>query len=242
MIIKIDDSIYGFTNIDTTIKEHLNENIDIPKNIHQIWLGKKASPKKWLSSFQNNFLKSHPDWKYKLWTEEDVKDLKLVNQELYDKEESIVAKADLLRYEILFKFGGVYFDADILWLNNKSLDNLLTDTNKTGFFVGREDHRLLANSVIGSSKENNILKVIIDELNKNYSELRVLNSFAPWISTGPVIFSEILKNYKIKILPTFYFYPLSWHYDQTKANPNDYPDSYTIHYGYSTNNLEKYFE
>lgn len=242
MIIQIDESIYGFSNTDTINKEHFNKNIEIPKKIHQIWIGKKTPPKKWLDSFRNSFLESNPDWEYQLWTEEEINDLHLINQQYYDKEESLVAKVDMLRYEILYQFGGVYFDADILWLNNKSLNNLLVDTNQSGIFVGREDHRLLGNSVIGSSIKNNILKEVIDELKTNYKTLRIDNSFPPWIATGPVLFSEILKNYKIKIHPTYYFYPLSWHYDQTKADPNDYPESYTIHFGYSTNNLEVYFE
>jgi mannosyltransferase OCH1-like enzyme len=240
--VKIEDSIYGFINSDINTKEHSVVTSGIPKRIHQIWIGNNKPPYKWIDSFRNKFLTSHPNWEYHLWTENEIKDLKLINNDLYKNEESLVAKSDILRYEILYQFGGIYFDADILWLNNKSLNDLLTDTNQSGIFVGREDHRLLGSSVIGSSQKNKILKEVIDQLRINYKTLRVDNSFPPWIATGPVLFSEILKNYKIKILPTYYFYPLSWHYDQTKADPNDYPESYTIHYGYSTNNLEVYFE
>ena len=48
----------------------------IPKLIHQIWLGDKKLPKNcipWMKSWKN----FNPDWEYKLWNEENIKELKI---------------------------------------------------------------------------------------------------------------------------------------------------------------------
>ena len=83
----------------------------IPKIIHQIWVGDKPAPKKWLKTWQD----IHYDWKYILWDNENIKRLKLRNQEQFDfywKQKRWHGVADILRYEILFQFGGIMPGAD----------------------------------------------------------------------------------------------------------------------------------
>jgi mannosyltransferase OCH1-like enzyme len=48
---------------------------------------------------------------------------KLVNQKYYDECNVLAMKADILRYELLYFFGGIYVDCDFLSL--KSIDNLI---------------------------------------------------------------------------------------------------------------------
>ena len=82
------------------------------KIIHQIWLGPKAPPKWCMDSWRIDYIKNNPDWKYMLWTEKEVKDLNLVNRTEYDSEPTVRGKADILRYEIIYNFGGIYCDVD----------------------------------------------------------------------------------------------------------------------------------
>lgn len=214
-----------------------SQNSSIPKVIHQIWIGPNPPPTKWINSFKVDFIKHNPGWTYRLWTEKEINQLELVNRELYDQEKNLAGKADILRYEILYQFGGVYIDADSQWLNQKSLDPLLARVNETGLFAGREDHRLIGICVIGASQNNPILKYTIETLRKLYHQFRVEEKWDSWVSTGPGLFTECVKSFGITIFPIHYFYPLSWHYDQRAANLNDFPDSYMLHYGYSTNNF-----
>ena len=44
----------------------------IPKIIHQIWLGPNKRPDIWMNSWKINYIKKHPDWTYKLWTEKEI--------------------------------------------------------------------------------------------------------------------------------------------------------------------------
>ena len=108
-----------------------NQNcINIPKIIHQIWLGPKKPPQWCIDSWKINYINSNPDWEYKLWTEKEINDFKLKNENIYDKEPTYRGKSDIARYEILFREGGIFLDADSLWINNKSLNNLFDEINK----------------------------------------------------------------------------------------------------------------
>jgi inositol phosphorylceramide mannosyltransferase catalytic subunit len=87
-----------------------SEKTRIPKIIHQIWLGSPL-PEKY-KALQKSWIDHHPDWEYRLWTDESLKDFKLHNQALYDSAVNWGEKADILRYEILYRYGGLYVDTD----------------------------------------------------------------------------------------------------------------------------------
>jgi mannosyltransferase OCH1-like enzyme len=79
----------------------------IPRTIHQIWFGPNPRPQQWMSTWRER----HPGWSYQLWTEETLP--QLANQRLFETLGSLWhGKADLARYEILHRYGGVYIDAD----------------------------------------------------------------------------------------------------------------------------------
>lgn len=48
-----------------------------------------------------------------LWTDEHVARLPLFNRAEYDKATNYGAKSDILRYELLYVYGGVYVDCDM---------------------------------------------------------------------------------------------------------------------------------
>jgi mannosyltransferase OCH1-like enzyme len=76
--------------------------LKIPKIIHQIWLGSplpesfKALRQSWITQHMGR------DWLYKLWTDEDVAQMELYNQEFYDATNNYGIKSDILRWEILY--------------------------------------------------------------------------------------------------------------------------------------------
>ena len=84
----------------------------IPKKIHQVWIGEKEPPA-WCVKFGEEMQAMHPDWEYKLWNESNIP--KLVNQDIYDKlpKHRYCFKSDIIRYEIVYKYGGVYADMDM---------------------------------------------------------------------------------------------------------------------------------
>jgi len=86
----------------------------IPKLIHQTWKT-DLIPKQWVS-LVNKVKELNPDWSYKLWTDKE-------NDEFVRKEfpefygifslfPRSIMKADVIRYLLMFRFGGVYLDLD----------------------------------------------------------------------------------------------------------------------------------
>ena len=58
--------------------------------------------------------KNHPDFKLKLWKEEDLSELNLQNHHVInDKSLNPALRADFLRLELLYLFGGIYTDVDM---------------------------------------------------------------------------------------------------------------------------------
>ena len=66
--------------------------------MHQIWIGPNPIPPLY-QNYLNECKKLHPNWEFKIWTDQNIKELNLDNQ-FVDKARSYVLKSDLLRYEI----------------------------------------------------------------------------------------------------------------------------------------------
>ena len=111
----------------------------IPKHIHQVWIGENEPPWEWINGFREQLTQHFPEWTHTLWREKDIADLVLENQIAYNMETQLSGKVNILRYELLYQFGGIYIDADMEWLNKKPLDTLLEQAEDTGFFAGKED-------------------------------------------------------------------------------------------------------
>lgn len=221
----------------------------ISKIIHQIWLGPNKRPDIWMDSWKINYTKKYPDWKYMLWTEKEITPLNLTNSKQYEYEKHYPGKSDIARYEILNKYGGVFIDADSLWIDGKTnLDDILKMSKDIGMFAAEEpvNKSSIANGVIGFSKNNIILNEIINFINKNYFELKkkYKKDREVWKVTGPKIFTEILNKQQKEnklILKSYYFYPENFHQNNLDLDPKKfsikYPNSIMFQYGYSTNNI-----
>lgn len=140
----------------------------IPKVIHQIWLGKNPIPKNY-QYYASTWKKFHPTWEYKLWTEKDIVNENFGSMDLYYLAGSYQERADIIRYEILKKYGGVYVDTDIECLS--SYDEL---NHKYDFFAGMESPVInkfvvsIPNSLIGSIPGHPVIEKTIEDLRKNW--------------------------------------------------------------------------
>ena len=99
------------------------------KIIHQTWKNKNIPelvyPKHWLDSWR----KLYPTWEYKLWTDEDnrnlIKEYYPKYLEVYDSFPQNIKRVDYVRSFILHRYGGLYADLDCIAL--KPLDELIKD-------------------------------------------------------------------------------------------------------------------
>ena len=124
--------------------------MSIPKIIHMIWIGQKPFPyKKNLDTYK----KKHPEWTIRLWTDKNIP--KMVNKRIYDTVPVLATRADILRLEILAKYGGVYVDADSICV--KPLDDLVR--KETCFFSTNWKGKIEIN-FMGCSPSNIIMKTL----------------------------------------------------------------------------------
>ncbi len=105
-----------------------SESLKIPKLIHFIWVGPKSFPQESVENVKS-WMTKHPGWRVKFWTDRHrplphpamelcrIEDFPLQYLgSCYEKSDNYGEKSDLLRYEILYREGGVYVDHDIICL------------------------------------------------------------------------------------------------------------------------------
>lgn len=189
----------------------LNNDIIIPKKIHQIWLGGSLPDK--YKRLSNTWQKYNPEYEYKLWNDDNIKELSLYdsNKNLIENITNLGMKSDVLRYLILYEHGGTYIDTDFECLKN------IDDFHKLSFYSGLVFSKNVecAIGIIGSIKEHPIIKSCIDNLTYigENSWHDIFNSTGSWFFTKQILnyinnIDDSNKLNSICLFPTIYFYPL----------------------------------
>ena len=132
----------------------------IPKTIHYVWVGKKKKSKD-IERCIGTWKKHLPDYKFVEWNEErfDINSNKYVKEAYKQKKWAFVS--DYIRMYAIYNFGGIYFDTDILVLDN--LDELLY--NKA--FIGYESNQYPFTAVFGAEKGHPFVKKVLDYYENN---------------------------------------------------------------------------
>ena len=82
----------------------------IPKIVHQIWLGSELPDV--YARFREGWMELHPEWEFRLWTDEAVAELDFDERDLYEGSWNFAMKANILRAVVVRRFGGLYVDVD----------------------------------------------------------------------------------------------------------------------------------
>ena len=208
-ILKIDEWIFLLTQFNDYIEQSkisYKSEVQILKKIHQIWLGEKSIPKickKWMDSWKD----LNPQWEYKLWDEQNIKELNFENLDIYSKKFNPGYRSDILRYSILKKFGGIYVDTDFECLKPLP-SNILQYKFIAGMMFG--NNPCIGNSILLSAPNfllmDNILSYIKSKDYKNDIN-HIINNSGP--NTVTREYFKLNKNNKNEclILPSNYFYP-----------------------------------
>lgn len=194
--------------------------------IHQIWVG---SPVPFhLNEMSYTWSKHHPGADYIRWDDERIRGLGLENQDLYDRAPELVPadavgqyRADIARYEILYRYGGVYADMDTTC--QKPIDPLIVPGKMT---VGWEvQNRFIGNTVIYAPKGHPALREIINKLPEWAREAPA----RPNKLSGPKAISTILRNRAdVVYLDSDIWYPVPW--DQPERSTDPHPNAYVVHH------------
>lgn len=191
----------------------------IPKTLHRIWLDEPVPDP--FEEFWARFADLHPDWELRTWNDSAALDWLRCPMEFHSAT-TWAGKSDVLRYELLYEFGGVYVDTDVEPL--RPFDDLLDDPRP---FIGWEDGNLLCPTVMGSPPGHPAIGVLLRALPDWFHKYR---NAAPNRQTGPYFTTRYLRGRSdIRLLPPAAFYPVGWWEKARLGGP--YPDeSYAVHH------------
>ena len=141
----------------------------IPKIIHQTWKSKEV-PAKW-QAYVDKVQQLNPEWEYRLWTDDEI-DV-FVKEEFPDFYETfvnfsrVIMRADVIRYLIMYKIGGVYLDLDYEMLQpfNFGAETLVLPLNRSVSYGDEKD--TLGNCIFASVPNHKFWEDAISDLKQN---------------------------------------------------------------------------
>ena len=195
----------------------LQYNIQIPKNMIQIWIGPYQPPIQWMNTWKQN----HQNWEYRIFDNAELSATNFKNQKLIDeyiRQKQYAGAADLIRYELLYNEGGFIPEADSICYYNT---NELFDQEKQYCYTVYENEELrrdYVSPIYACNPGNKFLETIVNTLNKlNVGDLGV-----PFRTTGNAFLAEMIQehNPEIKIFPSHYFIPQHFSSNKRYTGPD----------------------
>lgn len=192
----------------------------IPRVFHQVWINRSNPdlPENF-RAYRDGWLALHPDWEYKLW---NLDNLDFVPQrlDLLNSAKVYSQMADILRYEILLRHGGVYLDTDFECLRN--IDPILAGVKN---FSCSEDGRSVSVGILGAVPNSIYMKRCVAALPAKLGQTN------PAAETGPGLMTRVLLGDGVAgdftLFPREWFYPYNWN-EPHRAN-EQFPQAYAVH-------------
>lgn len=223
------DNTFGRTS---RTQRYLVPPIIIPRIIHFIWLSNNSLP----SSAQKNvelWKKFLPNWQIQIWTNETILNS---NPTMYNKNlflhsaRSARQASDIIRYDIIYQYGGIYADVDFEPL--KSIEPLLHGVKA---FVVHEDPYFICNGIFGAVPAHELSERLVLQLEsnwKNHENETVNQQSGPYHMTRQVqAMKEENKtgmHNQFQIFAPHVFFPYAW-YEQDPGHSYD-PFAFTVHH------------
>lgn len=179
----------------------------IPNIIHQIWIGSVSPPSKHMDTWKNK----NKHMEYIRWSENEIikRNMKFQCQSQIDDMSEINGKADIMRWELLYHYGGVFLDADSICV--ESIDDILLSTKA---FAGWEQEQvrpgLIATGTMGFPPKHPLVKAAIDWILNNDINVERTKKRA-WITVGPGLLTRMYNTglySDLTIFPSYNFLPI----------------------------------
>lgn len=190
----------------------------IPKIIHQTW--KDDNIPSYFRVLTDTWKIHHPTWKYVLWTDEMNRNFihekfpSFLNR--YDNLTFNIQRADVIRYFILYSFGGVYVDLDF-----ECIKPIIPLLENSSCVLGKEpkEHCLthsreliISNAFMACEPGHLFMKDLFEESFVEKISKSDVNDFI-LSSTGPFMISDLYENLKdslnINLVDSEALYPLT---------------------------------
>jgi inositol phosphorylceramide mannosyltransferase catalytic subunit len=170
--------------------------VPIPRTFHQIWVGPEPLPEEYVR-YQQTWLRHNPGWELKVWTDENLPQ-DFERREVYERLRQPAERSDMLIFEVLHKYGGVYTDADFECL--RSIEPLLDGVE---IFCAYSHSDRLNNAIMGSVPGHPLIA-------EGIKGMRPRDTYGPVdkAGTGPFLITELFVGRpEIMLFPPDLFYP-----------------------------------
>jgi mannosyltransferase OCH1-like enzyme len=188
----------------------------IPRVLHRIWLGPEPMPEA-ERGFGETWARHHPGWEHRLWCDADLPELG-VSAEIIARAESPVELADIARFFIIARHGGVYVDTDFECL--RPLDPLLKGVDAFAAFQRPGE---VATGLLGATAGHPAFRRAAELVTETFGR-------APLpASTGPPFFTHLLWDFpEVTLFPPELFYPYLW--TEPERRNDEFPGAYAVHH------------
>jgi mannosyltransferase OCH1-like enzyme len=201
----------------------------IPKVFHVIWVGDPMPDH--LAAYVQTWRDVHPDWAMIVWDEQRLDATLDRTLDLFRRADEITShvgqfRSDVARYELLWRFGGVYVDCDFEAV--RSIDPLVDHLDGATVFAAWEtDGAWVNNAILGAHPRAALLDDVIDGLAESLAEHPTSR---PNVQTGPQYLTPIVRRHAsaVRLFPSAWFYPYLW--NELDRQGEEFPDAYAIHH------------
>ncbi len=191
---------HGSLNVNFSAPRHRDRHHCLPQLIHFIWTG-SVLPNKYFSNLET-FSEKLQDYEVWLWLDvlpsrelpnvvcKQLGDLSFVTHEILSNISSPVERGDIMRYEVVYQFGGIYVDVDMIC--QRQFDELQS--------VSFVSHTLgvynnIQNAMFGFPAGAHFLKYVLSCVIQNYGKFHAKNDgFLP-NRAGPPFFTACFHQF-----------------------------------------------
>ncbi len=205
----------------------------IPEVAHFIWIGPRSFPDSSIKNLES-WQTLHPHWTFKFWTDDENRACPMAGMEKHliseldlfylapflERTKNVGEKSDMLRYEILFREGGVYIDHDVFCYQSFSALNPVYDfyagLDTPHSAEGQRTQIFPGNCLIGSIPNHPLVQSIMQKISERWE---IVEKEFPRSEVSRVMhrtflaFTEAIREniddtaYKNILFPALYFFP-----------------------------------
>jgi mannosyltransferase OCH1-like enzyme len=159
----------------------------------------------------------------------DVRNLMFENRSFYDQAKNYGEKSDILKWEIVYRMGGVYVDTDFECLRPLDFFNGIYD-----FYTGIQpldtNQVQLGAALYGAVPGHPILERCVQDIKHNQNIAQIIVKTGPLHFTRCFLFEANKENNRDIALPASYFYPCGYEQRGMSNAIWQMPESYAVHH------------
>ena len=189
----------------------------IPRVFHHIWFGGPLPDQ--FAEYRESWRHLHTGWEFILWNESNLPPL--INWACFEDAATFAQKADIARYEILYRYGGVYVDTDFECLKN--IAPLVSGLRAFSASENPSDMGTVSIGILGAVPNHPLFAQLIRESPSYYDRDRPPNE-----TTGPLLITRLAPYHSDFVLfGRELFYPIPYGASEY-ASPR--ADAFAVHH------------